>query len=101
MLLPSSHSKSISQGRNLRENRWQAASHHTLVSVSAYYLTLKIEAKFSSKNSVGFQLTTQCYVPENVTLLNPCSENQKSYEETYVEKSVKDLMISKFRVNLL
>jgi hypothetical protein len=41
----------------------------TLVSCSAYFSTLKMEAICSSKTSVDFQQTTWCYIPEDSTLL--------------------------------
>jgi hypothetical protein len=40
----------------------------TLVSCSAYFSTLKVEATCSSEMSVDFQWTTWCYIPEDSTL---------------------------------
>jgi hypothetical protein len=44
----------------------------------AFFLTLKMEATFSSKTSVDFRRTTWCYIPEDRTLHNHCCENLKS-----------------------
>jgi hypothetical protein len=41
----------------------------TLVSCSAYFSILKMEAICCSETSVDFQLTTRRYIPEDVTLL--------------------------------
>jgi hypothetical protein len=51
----------------------------TLVSCSAYYSTLKMEAICSSEASVDFQRTTRCYIPEDSILYNHRCENLKSY----------------------
>jgi hypothetical protein len=51
----------------------------TLVSCSAYFSTLKMEAICSSETSVDTQLTTRRYIPEDGTLHNHCCENLKSY----------------------
>jgi hypothetical protein len=51
----------------------------TLVSCSAYFSTLKMEAIYSSETSVDFQRTTRRYIPEDSTLHNHRSENLKSY----------------------
>jgi hypothetical protein len=50
-----------------------------LLSCSAYFLTLKMEAICSSEKSVHFQWTTRRYIPEDRTLHNHCCENLKSY----------------------
>jgi hypothetical protein len=44
-------------------------SAYTLVSCSAYFSTLKMEAICSSETSHNFQLTTRSYVPEDRTSL--------------------------------
>jgi hypothetical protein len=46
---------------------WQAPA-LTLVSCSAYFSTLKMEAIFSSETSVDSQRTTRRYIPEDGTL---------------------------------
>jgi hypothetical protein len=51
----------------------------TLVSCSAYFSTLKMEAIFYSETSVDTQLTTRRYIPEDSTLHNHRCENPKSY----------------------
>jgi hypothetical protein len=51
----------------------------TLVSCSAYSLTLKMEETYSSETSVDFQLTTRRYIPEDSALHNHRCENLKSY----------------------
>jgi hypothetical protein len=51
----------------------------TLVSCSAYFLTLKMEAICSSETSVDSQRTTWHYIPEDGTLHNHCCENLESY----------------------
>jgi hypothetical protein len=51
----------------------------TLVPCSAYSVTLKMEAIYSSETSVYFQRTTWCYIPEDRTLHNHSCENLKSY----------------------
>jgi hypothetical protein len=51
----------------------------TLVSCLAYFSTLKMEAKWFSETSVGFQWTTQPYIPEDGTFHNHHCENLKSY----------------------
>jgi hypothetical protein len=50
----------------------------TLVSCSAYSLTLKMEAKCSSATLLNFQWTTWRYIPENRALRNHQCENLKS-----------------------
>jgi hypothetical protein len=47
------------------------ATGFALVSCLAYSLTQKTEATSSSEISVDFQQTTQCYIPDAVTTLNP------------------------------
>jgi hypothetical protein len=50
----------------------------TLVSCSAYFLTLKMEATCSSETSVDFQRTTRRFIPDDTTPHNHCYENLKS-----------------------
>jgi hypothetical protein len=54
----------------------------TLVSCSAYFSTLKMEALCSPETSVDFQRTTRRYIPEDSTLHNHRCENLTSMEET-------------------
>jgi hypothetical protein len=58
----------------------------TLVSCSAYSVTLKIEAVYSSETSVDCQQTTRRYIPEDSRLYNLRCENLKSckYENTFL-----------------
>jgi hypothetical protein len=49
------------------------------VASSAYSSTLKMEATYSSETLVDFQRTTQCHIPEDITLHNHFCENLKSY----------------------
>jgi hypothetical protein len=51
----------------------------TLVSCSAYYSILKMEAKCSSEMSVDFKQITRRYNPEDSTFHNQRCENLKSY----------------------
>jgi hypothetical protein len=51
----------------------------TLVSCSTYSSILKMEAIFSSETSVGYEQTTQRYIPEDSTLYNHRYENLRSY----------------------
>jgi hypothetical protein len=50
-----------------------------MVSCPAYFLTLKIEAIFSSETSIDAERTTQRCIPEDGTLHNHRCENLKSY----------------------
>jgi hypothetical protein len=52
----------------------------TLVSCSAYSLTLEMEATYSSETSVDFQRNTQPYIPEDRTLHDHRCENLNSYK---------------------
>jgi hypothetical protein len=60
-----------------------------LVSCSAYFSTLKMEAICSSKTSVNSQWTTQCYIPHNGTLQKPTilQQHQKSRTFTVLKGS--------------
>jgi hypothetical protein len=60
----------------------------TLVSSLAYYSTLKMEAKYSQETSVGFQRTTQCFIPENRVLRNDRCENLKYRQNLTAYESV-------------
>jgi ABC-type transport system involved in cytochrome bd biosynthesis fused ATPase/permease subunit len=60
----------------------------TLVSCSAYFWNLKIEAALSSQTLVDFQRTTRRYIPEVITVHNHRCENLKSYVSRYVPNSV-------------
>jgi hypothetical protein len=51
---------------------------------SAYSLTLKMEATYSSETSDDFQWTTWHYIPEDKTLHNHCCKNLRSYKVTFV-----------------
>jgi hypothetical protein len=53
------------QGKRINQTR--IAIYSNLVSLS-YSPGLKIEILFSSETSGGFLITTECYVPENITL---------------------------------
>jgi hypothetical protein len=59
-----SGSPGISQARNQRESRRHA---YLLVSCLAYSSTLKMDAKYSSETSAGFQRTIRRYIPEDRT----------------------------------
>jgi hypothetical protein len=64
----------------------------TLVSCSAYFSTLKMEAIRSSETSVDSQRTTWRYIPEDGTVLNYRCENLKSYKgATFIEIWTADL----------
>jgi hypothetical protein len=80
----------ISREGNKRESRWQAKLPAlTLVFCSVYSCTLKMEATYSSKTSVGFQRTTRRYIPENRTLRNYRCENLEFfiYQDTFLNNS--------------
>jgi hypothetical protein len=53
---------------------------YTLVSCSAYFSTMKMEAICSSETSVDFQRTTRRHTPEDSTLHYHRCENLKSYK---------------------
>jgi hypothetical protein len=64
----------ISRATHQHESRWQGERlclplAFTLVSCSAFSLTLKMEAICSSELSIDFQWTALCYIPEDSTLL--------------------------------
>jgi hypothetical protein len=60
------------------------SSAFTLVSCSAYFLTLKMEAVCSSGSSVDFQWTARCYITEDSPLHNHPYENLKSYNHCFL-----------------
>jgi hypothetical protein len=59
----------------------------TLVSCSAYFLALKMEAIFSSETLVTIQRTTRIYTTEYDTLHKYRCENLKSYKVYRILKS--------------
>jgi hypothetical protein len=59
-----------------------------LVSCVAHYLTLKMNATCCSENSVGFQQTAWCYIPEDRDRHNHRCENLRSYIRGRVSKWV-------------
>jgi hypothetical protein len=46
------------------------------------------EGKRSFETSIGFQRTTQSYIPQDRILLNRCCENLKSFLSLYIVRSV-------------
>jgi hypothetical protein len=48
-----------------------------------YSSTLKMEVIYSLKTFTDFQWTTWCYIPEDSTLHNHCSENLKYYSVSF------------------
>jgi hypothetical protein len=54
-----------------------------VISGLAYSSALKLEETYSSE-TVDFQWTTWCYIPEDRTLHNHCCENLKSYEDSTI-----------------
>jgi hypothetical protein len=58
----------IRQARDQPESELCTLSAFTMVYCLAYSWTLKMEAICSSETSVGFQRTTQLYVPEDSAL---------------------------------
>jgi hypothetical protein len=58
---------------------WQSLPHvFTLVSCSAYSLTLNMEALCSSEMLIDFQMTTRRCIPEDRTVHNHCCEDIRS-----------------------
>jgi hypothetical protein len=70
-----------SEETNMKQaaSRAQLAACFMPVSCMAYASTLKMGATCSSETLVDFHWTTQCYIPEDMTLHNHCCENLKSY----------------------
>jgi hypothetical protein len=57
-----------------------------LVSCSAYFFTLKMEAIYSSETSVDSQRPSRRYIPKYGTIHNHLFENLKSYKVNVVYK---------------
>jgi hypothetical protein len=68
----------------------------TLLSCSAYFSTLKMEAICSSVTLVDFQWATQRYIPQDSTLHNHHCENLKSYKICVVSNILNVLHQDKF-----
>jgi hypothetical protein len=73
--------RAISRARIQREGRWPCLPPaFTLVSCSAYFSILKMEAICFFETSVDNQRTTRRYIPEDRTLYNHRCEKLKSYK---------------------
>jgi hypothetical protein len=69
-----------------------------LISCSACYSTLKMEAICSFETSVEFKWTTQHHIPEVVPLRKERCENIRSYN--WGETVCRDILVCKYRHNM-